>query len=155
MKARFAASVVLALGIAVSASGCTFITYQATTEKYDASDGISANVGSLDIRNALVVSDDGADGVLAMTVVNTGDRDVRLVVQFEGGTGRTSETVEIPANGTTVFGGAELDALALEGIDTDPGAFLPVYFQYGQEQGAEKLVPVLDGSLPEYGALLR
>jgi hypothetical protein len=41
----------------------------------------------------------------------------------------------------------------LEGIDAEVGGLLPLYFQYGDAEGVEKLVPVLDSSLPEYADL--
>lgn len=46
VKARLVASAALALGIVIGASGCSMITYQATTEHYDASDGVSVNVAT-------------------------------------------------------------------------------------------------------------
>lgn len=158
MKARLAASAALALGLALGASGCSMLTYQATTEKYDASDGVSVDVGDLDLRNVLVVSEDGEDGILVMTVVNNGDDDVELGVQFGEGGGDT-QTVEIEAGGTAAFGVDEvegidvLDPIVLEGIDTMPGALLSMYFQYGDNEGIQKQVPVLDARLAEYNHL--
>lgn len=157
MKARLAASAALALGVALGASGCSMVTYQATTEHYDASDGVSANVGDLDLRNILVVSEDGVDGTLVLTIVNNGDEKASLDVQVDGG-----DTVTIPVKaGETVAFGAdavegedEVEPIILEGIDTQPGANLPIYFQYGSAEGIEKLVPVLDGRLPEYESLV-
>jgi hypothetical protein len=125
------------------------LTYQATTEAYTPSDGIAANVGDLDVRNVLIVSDDGSDGNLIMTVVNTGEEDASLGVQFGEGDGETL-VVEVEAGESLVLGGDDEDPLLLEDIDTEPGSFLPVYFQYGNAEGVEKLVPVLDSSLPEY-----
>lgn len=157
MKARLAASAALALGIALGASGCSMVTYQATTEPYDASDGVGLNVGDLHLRNVLVVSDDGVDGTLVLTVVNSGADDVDLGVQVAGGDTRF---IAVDAGSTVAFGVAaedELDTvppLVLENIDTDPGALLPIYFQYGSAEGVEKQVPVLDGRLPEYAGLL-
>ena len=158
MKARLAASAALALGLALGASGCSMLTYQATTEKYDASDGVSVDIGELDLRNVLVVSDDGEDGNLIMTVVNNSDDDVELGVQFGEGGGDT-QTIEIEAGNTVAFGvdAAEsedvLEPLLLEGIDTQPGGLLSMYFQYGDAEGIEKQVPVLDARLPEYADL--
>ena len=57
MKARVAASIVLALAVAVGTAGCGFIAPQATTKHYDASDGVSGNVGQIDVRNAFIVTD--------------------------------------------------------------------------------------------------
>ena len=105
------------------------LTYQATTEHYDASDGVSLDVGDLDLRNILVVSDDGEDGNLIMTVVNNGDDDVELDVQF-GEAAATTQTIEIEAGDTVAFGvddvesEEELEPLLLEGIDTQPGGLL-------------------------------
>ena len=127
------------------------LTYQATTEHYDPSDGVSANVGDLDLRNILVVSDDGEDGNLVLTVVNTGEEDAELGVQVGEGGGEPL-IIEVEAGATVSLGGDE-EPLLLEGIDTQPGALLPIFFQYGTAEGIEKLVPVLDGRLPEYADL--
>ncbi|UOQ88413.1 hypothetical protein MUN74_14155 [Agromyces endophyticus] len=157
MKARLAASAALALGIALGASGCSMLTYQATTEPYDASDGVGVNVGNLHLRNVLVVSDDGVDGTLVLTIVNDGDEDVELGVQVADG---ETETIPVDAGATVAFGVADEDELdvvqplVLRGIDTKPGALLPIYFQYGSAEGIEKNIPVLDGRLPEYAGLL-
>jgi hypothetical protein len=152
VKARLAASAALALGLALGASGCSMLTYQATTEHYDASDGVSANVGDLDLRNVLVVSEDGVDGNLVMTVVNTGEDDATLGVQFGEGGGEVVE-VEVEAGQTLVLGSDEEDPVLLEGIDAEVGGLLAMYFQYGDVEGIEKLVPVLDARLPEYADL--
>jgi len=158
VKARLAASAALALGLALGASGCSMLTYQATTEHYTASDGVSADVGDLELRNVLVVSDDGEDGNLVMTVVNNGDDDVELGVQFgEGGSDTT--TIEIEAGSTVALGVDDvegidvLEPVLLEGIDAEVGGLLPMYFQYGDAEGVEKQVPVLDSRLSEYADL--
>ncbi|GAA4377883.1 hypothetical protein [Agromyces bauzanensis] len=151
MKARLAASAALALGLAVGASGCSMITYQATTAKYDPSDGVSAGLGDLDLRNILVVSEDGEDGTLVMTVVNRGERSATLGVQF--GDGGDIVEVPVPAGQTLVLGSAVEEPVVLEGIDAEVGGLIPMYFQYGDAEGVEKLVPVLDARLPEYADL--
>jgi len=156
VKARLAASVALALGIALAGTGCSMITYQATTEQYDASDGVSADLGELDLRNILVISEDGESGNLLMTVVNNGADDVELSVQYAGG--GTTEIIPIDAGSLVVFGTGDaeteeqVEPTLLTGIDTIPGALMPIYFQYGGEPGVEVQVPVLDGGLPEYAA---
>ena len=128
------------------------LTYQATTEHYVASDGVSVDVGDLDLRNVLVVSEDGGDGNLVMTVVNTGEDDATLGVQFGEGGGDVIE-VEVEAGQTLVLGSDEEEPVLLEGIDAEVGGLLPMYFQYGDVEGVEKLVPVLDARLPEYADL--
>ncbi len=149
MKARLAASAALALGLVLGASGCSMVTYQATTEHYDASDGVSLNVGELKIRNALIVSDDGVDGNLVMSVVNTGEDDATLGVQSSDG--EVAE-IEVEAGQTVSLGGDE-EPVLLEGLDAEVGGLVALYFQYGDVEGAEQRVPVLDSRLPEYADL--
>ncbi|HET8780762.1 MAG TPA: hypothetical protein VFM66_11860 [Agromyces sp.] len=152
MKARLAASAALAIGLALGASGCSMLTYQATTEEYDASDGVSADVGDLDLRNILIVSDDGVDGNLVMTVINTSEEDATLGVQVGTGGGEVTE-IEVAGGETLVLGSEDDEPVLLEGIDAEVGGLLPLYFQYGDAEGVEKLVPVLDSRLPEYADL--
>ncbi|WP_448005626.1 hypothetical protein [Agromyces bauzanensis] len=151
MKARLAASAALALGLVMGAAGCAMVTPQATTEKYEPSDGVSADLGDLDLRNVLVVSEDGEDGTLVMTVVNRGERRATLGVQF--GEGGDVVEVAVPAGETLVLGSEDEEPVVLEGMDAEVGGLVPMYFQYGDVEGVEKLVPVLDARLPEYADL--
>jgi len=108
VKVRVAASAVLAAAVTLAASGCTLTAYQATLAHYEPSDGVSASVGSLDIRNILVVSADGSVGNLIMTVINTGTEDVALGVQ--PGAGGVTQTVRVPAGSTVSLGAGTADA---------------------------------------------
>ncbi|MRX44158.1 hypothetical protein [Agromyces kandeliae] len=152
MKARLAASAALALGIALGGSGCAMLTYQATTEKYDASDGVSADVGALDVRNVLVVSDDGEEGNLVLSVTNTSTDDETLSLQFVD----QGDTFEIDVDGgeTVSLGTAEEEPLLIENLDAEVGGLVSVYLQAGSAEGVEIQVPVLDGRLPEYEDLV-
>ena len=128
------------------------LTYQATTEKYDPSDGVSADVGDLDLRNILLVSEDGEAGTLVMTVVNTGDSDATLGVQVGAGGGDVTE-IEVEAGQTLVLGSEDEEKVVLEGLDAEVGGLALLYFQAGDAEGLEKQVPVLDSRLPEYADL--
>ncbi|MGR0319090.1 hypothetical protein [Agromyces sp. ZXT2-3] len=152
MKARLAASAALALGIAIGGSGCAMITYQATTEKYDPSDGVSADVGGLDVRNVLIVSDDGEEGNLVMSVTNPTTDDETLSVQLVD----QGDTFEIDVDGgeTVSLGTAEEEPLLIENLDAEVGGLISVYLQAGSAEGVEINVPVLDGRLPEYEDLV-
>ncbi|MGR0220967.1 hypothetical protein [Agromyces sp. ZXT2-6] len=150
MKARLAASAALALGIAIGGSGCAMITYQATTEKYDPSDGVSADLGTLSIRNMLVVSDDGEEGNMVLSVSNAGSEDATLEIQVAG------ETVEIDvdAGQTVAPGGADEEPILVERLDAEVGGLVPVFLTTEGAEGREVPVPVLDGRLPEYEDLV-
>ncbi|WP_438856482.1 hypothetical protein [Agromyces sp. M3QZ16-3] len=152
MKARLAASAALALGIAIGGSGCAMLTYQATTEKYDASDGVSADVGGLDVRNALIVSDEGDEGNLVLSVTNTSTDDETLSVQLVD----QGDTFEIDVDGgeTVSLGTADEEPLLIENLDAEVGGLVSVYLQAGSAEGVEIQVPVLDGRLPEYEDLV-
>ncbi|AJM77247.1 hypothetical protein [Rathayibacter toxicus] len=152
MKARIAASVVLAVGVTLGTAGCDLLTPQATLKAYDASDGVSANIGDLAIRNALVISDKGEKGTLVVTIVNTGSTTHTLEVQYESGVGRTSAKVELTP-GRTEIGPQSAKSIPMPHLASLPGSLVPVYFQYGSQQGKELLVPVLTNALPEYSTL--
>lgn len=154
MRARVAASAALAAVAALVLAGCNFLAPQATLTPYDPSDGVSVRLGDLHVLNAIVLSEDGVNGNLILTVVNTSDDDVTLSAQYEAGGDKTTLQL-VAAPGRTDFGGwGDSEQLFLEGIDTAPGGLLPVYFQYGGEQGRQVKVPVLDGTLVQYDPLL-
>jgi hypothetical protein len=150
VKARLAASAALALGIAIGGSGCAMITYQATTEKYDPSDGVSADIGALDVRNILVVSDDGDEGNLVFSVTNTGTDDATLQIQVAG----EDVEVDVDAGQTVSPGAGDEEPVLIERLDAEVGGLVPVFLTTEGAEGREVSVPVLDGRLPEYEDLV-
>ncbi len=154
VRARVAASAALAALVALTLAGCNFITPQATLEPYDSSDGVSARVGDVDVLNVIVLSEDGVSGNLVFSALNTGSDDVELAVQFESDGEKVTLDVDIDAGATGQFGFGEGGQLFLADIDTPPGGLLPIYFQYGDRQGRQLLVPVLDGGMEQYASLL-
>ncbi|GAB3616364.1 hypothetical protein GCM10027416_09210 [Okibacterium endophyticum] len=153
MKARFLASAAVAAAVILGTSACGLVAPQATTLEYDASDGVSATVGTIKILDAVVVSDDGVDGNLVFTAVNTGSAHM-LQVQYESGSGTETIDVMVDENATVGFGGDTTDAVLLPDIDSIPGSLLDIYFQYGQESGVEARVPVLDGEQKQYSTFV-
>lgn len=150
MKARLAASAALALGIAIGGSGCAMITYQATTEEYDPSDGVSADIGDLEIRNILVVSEDGEEGNMVLSVTNSGTEDATLELQVAG----ESVEVDVDAGQTVSPGAGDEEPLLIERLDAEVGGLVPVFLTTEGAEGREIGVPVLDGRLPEYEDLV-
>jgi Glycosyl hydrolase family 30 beta sandwich domain len=156
LKVRAAVSALLAATLAVTIAGCSFTNGSIILPRqYDPSDGVGADIGDLDLRNAFLVSEDGERGNLVVSVINTTEDAQPLSVQYESGGAASRETVDlsIPANSTVTFGYGESEQLVLEGIDTQPGALFPVYFQSGDSEGAALEVPVLDTMLAEYDGL--
>lgn len=150
MKSRVAASIALAAALMLGATGCTFSARIATDIPYDPSDGVGAEVGELSIRNALLIGDDPEELNLVMTVVSTADTDRRVSVQWEAEGERVTEEIFVGANGRTAFGGPEQDQVLITGSGATIGGLVPVFFSYPGAEGVEVLIPVLDGTLPEY-----
>lgn len=142
--------------MAVGTSGCAMLSTQATMIPYSPSDGVNIpDSGPLQVRNVLVVSDEeGVDGNLVAAIVNGTSEAHTLNIEYGEGSSKSAEKIRVPANTTVSLGTAETDPLLLEGIDTKPGANLPMFFQSGDSDGILFDVPVLDGSLDYYGDLL-
>lgn len=154
MRARIAASVLLSAGILLGTSGCNLYAPQATTIQYDASDGVSGNVGDVGVRNVIVLSEDGETANVLVSLVNQGDAPVSLNVQYEAASGKVTQTITVNGNSVVSLGAEDAPALVLENVDVAPGTLFPIFFQYGEETGVEVLAPVLDGTLITYSTLL-
>jgi hypothetical protein len=150
VKARCVASIILAAAIALCTSGCTLFAPQSTINQYDPSDGVSGSVGSIDIRNAVLISNDGMTANLVVSLVNTGTHNQSVEIQYKTGAGRVTNTFQVAAGQSTELGGTSQPSLILYDIDTTPGGLFPVFFQYGNETGTQLLIPVLTSALPEY-----
>ncbi len=153
MRARFAASVLVLGLVGFGTAGCAFVTPQATTEIVETSDGVNADVGTIAIRNATLISEDGQLASLLVSFVNSGDDSQELLVQYEDEiTGkRVNQKVSLD-QGITSFGADGREQIVLENV-TAPGSLFPVYFQYADQPGKQVMVPVLNTSLPEYDGL--
>lgn len=154
MRARVVASAGLAALLAFALAGCNFLTPNATLKPYDASDGISSTVGDLTLSNVLVLTEDGVNGSLLFTAVNGTTSPVNLTVQYPSLGAKADVALSVAASGSTDFGFGDGAQVYLTAIDTKPGALMPIYFQYGDQQGKQLMVPVLDGSLEQYAPYL-
>lgn len=154
MRTRIAAIVVVAVGIVLGTSGCNLFAPQATSLHYDASDGVSGNVGDVDVRNAVLVSNDEGNANLIVTFVNTGDSAHNLNVQYSTDGDKVDQSVNVKANSSVTLGLEDAPSVVVDAEAAIAGSLFPVYFQYGNETGVELLVPVLDGTLAEYSTLV-
>jgi len=152
VQARIGATALLVV-VAAALAGCAGNPPQ-TQQQYDPSDGVSISVGDIRVVNMIVLTEDGENGNLIGAAVNASDEDVDLVFQWEGDGGRTDVSVEVPADSSLDLGYGDEGQLLLESIGAEPGDLISIYVQYGDEQGKEAHVPVLDGSLEEYSDYL-
>jgi hypothetical protein len=155
LKVRAAVSALLAAALAVTIAGCSFTNgNQTLPRKYDPSDGVGADVGQLDVRNALIVPGAGDRGNLVVSVINTTPKKQPLSVQYESAAaGRSTVDLSIPAHSTVTYGYGQSQQLVLTGIDTKPGALFPVFFQSGTSEGTNLQVPVLSTGQSTYATL--
>lgn len=153
MRAR-TTSVVLAGLLLAGLTGCTFSAEIATEAVYDASDGLSAEVGDVQIENVILISEDGDRGNLIASIINDSDQNVALTVSWESASGaQVNRNVYIRAGASRTWG-TDANPFVLKGIEAPPGSLFPVYFQYDDYEGSEIPVPVLTDELESYSDLL-
>ncbi len=145
MRARTAASIMLATALATGLAACYAVPQTQAT--YFPSDGVNITVGDVKVLNAMILSEDGVDGNLLASVVNESPDDLDVTLQYLVGGARTDLVVEVPANSVVQLGFGDDGQLLLEGLDVLVGSLIPFYVQYGDVPGGEVSVPVLDASL--------
>lgn len=144
MRARLAASAVLVVLLAVATTGCTFMTPQSTAKMYDASDGISATVGDIQVHNAALVTADGKTASLLINLVNHTDYGVQVNVQYENSdNAKVNGSIFVNSDSVKSLGGHDASTMILTGIDAPAGSLFPVFVQYGDATGQQMLLPVL------------
>jgi len=151
VKVRAATAAAIAALLMLGVAACAPI---ASLKPYDASDGVSTTVGQVKVLNALVLTKSGKDGNLLFSAYNPSDEPVQLNVQYDEGGARTTVQATLKPDATTDFGYGKKGQFLLPGLGKKPGSLAHVYFQYGDVEGSELTVPVLDGSLPQYQNLL-
>jgi hypothetical protein len=154
VRRRIAVAAVLAVGLALGTTGCTFFAPQATLIKYDPSDGVSTDVGQLQVRNAFAISPKGTDANLIGVFINTSKETIDLQLQFTSHTGGTAKTVSIDrtlsAGEVISFGNPGVKQVVFRGADIKAGALLKIFIQYGTVTGKYLTIPVLNGSQAAY-----
>lgn len=153
MRGRIAASIVLAASIALGTVGCTFIAPQSTTKHYEASDGVGGNVGDIAVRNALLITQDGTPANLVVTLVNTGTKSHRMLIESTANGTKSGQYVTVEPGQLLKVGVDAHPKVVFRKIDAAPGSLHKVFFQYGNETGLQLLVPVLTGKLDQYSTL--
>lgn len=153
-RARVTASIVLAAAVALGTTSCNLFAPQATLKIYDPSDGVSATVGEVAVRNALVLADDEDSGFLLVTVINKGESAHAVSLQVGSGEDRQELTVTVDGGSTTTFSTGDERRLAIDPLGVQPGAVTPMFVTYGREEGVEVDVPVLElDTFAEYATL--
>jgi hypothetical protein len=138
-----------ALGIGLlSVTGCGYLNAQQTTHQYSASDGTRTDLGPLQLRNFLVVSE-GEDkpGRVIGAVYNSSSNDVKLTISGAGG---SQTEVSVKKNSYTLLNESADEAI-LSTTGAAPGTLVEVTIREdGTNQNAKFKVPVMDGTLADY-----
>ena len=149
---RLAAALALGSALALGTTGCTFITHQATTNPYPASDGVHFDETGGDVvaRNVFIVTtEDGAVGNLVGAFVNEGTKTRTVDIDVAG----EQLSLRVPSEERVSLGADEMP-LRIENLDVKPGRNIEVLISSGDGQASPVQVPVLDGTLPEYADLV-
>jgi hypothetical protein len=137
-----------ALGIGLlSVTGCGYINPQQTSEQYAASDGTMADLGPLQLRNIMIISD-GEDkpGRVVGAVYNSSSEDAVLTITGVGG---AQGQVPVKKNSYTLLDGATQVTLSKTG--GRPGSLVELSIsEDATNESAKFKVPVLDGTIVDY-----
>ena len=148
----------LVVAAALVLAGCSATNPITTAVDYEASDGAGTTLGDVRVLNMLVVTEDlGAPGVLSGALANGSgeDEDVTLAVGDAA-----PVRVTVPAQGTVLIGAAQAPQrytavdVPLAEVDARPGGMTTLTIATGSNGTVDLQIPVLDGALPEYAALL-
>ncbi|WP_375401215.1 DNA modification methylase [uncultured Amnibacterium sp.] len=152
MRMRAAACVALVGAVVTGLTGCEFFAPQQTTRSYSASDGVNGSVGPVDIRNAFLVTVDGTDASLIVSLINSSATARSVSMQYNSASGVTTQSVVVPANASLAVRPGEPVTVTFSGLTAKTGSLLPVFFSSGGT--SDQLgVPVLDNTLPGYATL--
>ena len=147
-------SLIAAIGIgAMAFTGCSAINQQSTALEVTVSDGVNFTMGSLDLRNVLIVSKAaGSPGRVLGTFYNKADTDITL--RITGAQGSQAE-ITVPPNKPLVLDDLTDEAI-LSTMAEPPGAVESVGLQSSgaESETASLVIPILDGTLAEYKNLV-
>lgn len=151
VRRRFALVGAVAL-VSAGLAGCSATNEITTQLDYAASDGVRATIGDVTAENLLVITaGKGEQGALQGAFTNRGSADVDVTLTTEDNT----ELASVPvAAGSTVLLGGTRGELVTFTTPVAPGAVLPVTLSTGSAGSEAVSVPVLDGTLSEYTALV-
>ncbi|WP_427135693.1 hypothetical protein [Pseudarthrobacter sp. S9] len=138
-----------ALGIGLlSVTGCGYINPQQTSEQYSASDGTRTDLGPLQLRNFMIISDgENKPGRVIGAVYNSSSKDVLLTIRGAGG---SQTQVAVKKNSYTLLNDSTAEAV-LSTTGGKPGTVVEVNIsEDGTSQTAKFKVPVMDATIVDY-----
>jgi hypothetical protein len=147
--ARVTAIAVAALAL----TACSAINPITTQKHYQASDGVSVDIGdhSEGINLLVMTTAAEAPAVLTGSIHNSGTEDLSVKVSIDAA---TTTQVDVPAGATVALGTAEGQTLVQGTSPSSPGGLAPVLIG-SEATGLETVdVPVVDGTLSPYNEIV-
>ncbi|MDE2591929.1 MAG: hypothetical protein KGL41_03645 [Actinomycetales bacterium] len=150
MIRKFAA-IAIAAGVVLGTAGCNMISHVATNDPYAPSDGAQGHIGDLKARNFLLLQD-STKSILIGSLVNSAEAATKASLEYKDA--GADKTTEVNLNGYQKFDLGYNGTAALPVVtDLKPGALFKLTLRSNGE-AVEISVPVLDGTLKEYKAIL-
>ncbi|MGN5733010.1 hypothetical protein [Arthrobacter psychrochitiniphilus] len=147
-------SLIAAIGIgAMAFTGCSAINQQSTAMEVTVTDGVQLDMGQLELRNVLIVSEAAGDpGRVIGTFYNHADS--QMVLTISGAQGSQTEITVQP--GVPLVLNSKSDQAILSTMAQPPGSIESIELRQSGagSETATLNVPVLDGSLAEYKKLV-
>lgn len=151
---RIAATALLA-ALTLTTSACSLSGNVASLQPYSPSDGQQVNLENVVARNFMYLVSDSGNGFLIGSLVNRGTDNRFVKIQYidPNTQDATDYFVEVPAGSKLDFGYNGNPAISLPVVEV-PGQTALMYFLESDTVNATMKVPVLDGTLAEYRALI-
>ena len=152
---RLAATALIAT-LALSTSACSLSGNVASLQPYSPSDGQQVDLESVKARNFIYLVSQSGKGFLIGSLVNSAGEAKVVKIQYvdPNSQAKTDYFVEVAAGAKLDFGYNGNPAISMPVVEV-PGQTALFYFLESDTVNAQMKVPVLDGPLSEYKALLQ
>ena len=139
----------------LSLSACSLTDNVASLDPYSPSDGQQVDLESVKARNLIYLVGESGRGFLIGSLVSAATSDIEVKLQYvdPDTDERTDYFFDVPAGAKVDFGYNGNPALELPVVET-PGQTARFYLIESENVSGLIQVPVLDGTLAEYQALL-
>ncbi len=152
---RLAATALIAT-LALSTSACSLSGNVASLQPYSPSDGQQVNLENVKARNFIYLVSDSGQGFLIGSLVNQAAEAKVVKIQYvdPNSQAKTDFFVEVAPGSKLDFGYNGNPAISMPVVEV-PGQTALFYFLESDTVNAQMKVPVLDGTLSEYRALIQ
>ena len=156
MFVRRLAATALIAALALTTSACSITGNVASLQPYSPSDGQQVDLANIKARNFIYLVSDSGQGFLIGSVVNSASESKIMKIQYEDPNtqAKTDYLLEVPAGGKLDFGYNGNPAIQMPVVEV-PGQTAKFFFLESDQISAGIKVPVLDGTLSEYKALIQ